>query len=75
VDDAIAKALSGVADSVAATVKGELPALVEKTVKEALGLKADGGTAAGGAAADSLDSLMGEELDSSFLLDGVFGSR
>jgi hypothetical protein len=72
VDDAIAKALAGVADSVAATVKGELPALVEQTVKEALGLK-EGKGGSGGATTDSLDS-MGEELDPSFLLDGVFGS-
>jgi hypothetical protein len=72
VDDAIAKALAGVADSVAATVKGELPALVEQTVKEALGLKESKG-GSGGATTDSLDSI-GEELDSSFLLDGVFGS-
>jgi hypothetical protein len=72
VDDAVSKALSGVADSVVAAVKGELPTLVEKTVKEALGI-ADGGGAGGKNTVDSLDSL-GEDLDSSFLLDGVFGS-
>jgi hypothetical protein len=73
VDAAVAKALAGVADSVAATVKGELPALVEKTVKEALGIK-DAAGADGSKTVDSLDALE-EELDSSFLLDGVFGSR
>jgi hypothetical protein len=75
VDDAVAKALAGVADSISATVKGELPALVEKTVKEALGLKDEAGAANGGATRDSLDAIVGGELDSSFLLDGVFGSR
>jgi hypothetical protein len=74
VDDAVSKALAGVADSISATVKGELPALVEKTVKEALGLK-DAGGAGGGATTDSVDSILGGELDASFLLDGVFGSR
>ena len=67
VEDAVAKALSGVADS----IKGELPALVEKAVKDALGVKDDGG-------ASTKDSLVADdfegELDPSFLLDGVFSA-
>jgi hypothetical protein len=73
VEDTVAKALAGVADSVAESVKGALPGLIEKTVKETLGIQ-DGGE--GGSVKDSrVDDDFGGELDPSFLLDGVFGTR
>jgi hypothetical protein len=71
VEDIVAKALSGVTDSVVAGIKDSLPAMVEKTVKDALGLKGDGDDGSGSRVDDSLD----EELDPSFLLEGVFGSN
>jgi NADH dehydrogenase/NADH:ubiquinone oxidoreductase subunit G len=70
VEDIVAKALSGVADSVVAGIKDSLPAMVEKTVKDALGLT--------GGKDDSekrVDDSLDEEFDPSFLLDGVFGSN
>jgi flagellar biosynthesis/type III secretory pathway protein FliH len=72
VEEIVAKALAGVADSVAASVKDGLPALVEKTVKEALGLKEG---AAATTDSGSVEDDMGGELDPSFLLDGAFGSN
>jgi hypothetical protein len=72
VEDTISKALAGVADSISASVKSELPALIEKTVKETLGVKdGGGGSTTDSSATDDFDS----ELDPSFLLDGVFETR
>jgi hypothetical protein len=70
VEEIVAKALAGVADSVVSGIKDSLPAMVEKTVKDALGLKeGEGG-------ADlRVDDSMEDEFDPSFLLEGAFGSN
>jgi hypothetical protein len=75
VDEAITKALSGVTDSIASGIEKKLPALIDESVKRALGLAEKTSAAVTADAAGSVLDCLGESEDVSFLVSGAFAQR
>jgi hypothetical protein len=70
VDEAVAKALAGVTDSIVAGLEKKLPLLVDASVAKALGQEP--GHPGDTRAADSMDSDFADFGDASFLFGGAF---
>jgi hypothetical protein len=70
VDEAVAKALAGVTDSIVAGLEKKLPVLVDASVAKALGQEP--ASTGDNRAADSLDSDFADFGDASFLLGDAF---